>query len=365
LAELRRELDRQLATCIGYPCATDFDYAALEPFLRYPLNNLGDPFAEHGTFRLATRAIEREVIAWFAELTHAPADGCWGYVTSGGTEGNLYGLYVARELLPDGLVYYSEATHYSVVKILRVLGMRHITVRAAADGTVDLEDLGETLRIHRDAPPIVLANVGTTMTEGVDDIAGIRELIDRLAIQRSYVHADAAFAGMTLPFSDGAPPGDFRAGVDSIAISGHKFIGAPVPCGVVLARRVHVDRIARSIEYIGARDTTLTGSRSGLAPLMLWYAIRRWGREGFRARVARGQELAEYAVRRFAERDVAAWRNPHALTVVFPRPPAALQERWQLAAEGDRAHLMTVPAIDEARIDAFIDDYCTAAEEEP
>lgn len=32
----------------------------------------------------------------------------------------MYGLYVARELLPQGIVYFGEDTHYSVAKILRL-----------------------------------------------------------------------------------------------------------------------------------------------------------------------------------------------------------------------------------------------------
>jgi len=40
---------------------------------------------------------------------------------------------------------------------------------------------------------------------------------------------------MILPFVPHPQPWDFRAGIDSISISGHKMIGAPLPCGVVLA----------------------------------------------------------------------------------------------------------------------------------
>lgn len=359
LADLRTELDAQMRTFIGYPCAGDFNYDALQPFFRYPLNNVGDPFSD-GSYRVDTRLIEREVLAWFAALNHASEDEYWGYVTTGGTEGNMYGMYVARELLPDGIVYYSEATHYSAIKIMRVLGLRHITIRAQTSGAIDCDDLYETLRIHRDAPPIIFANVGTTMTEGIDDVVRIKAMLSDLATDRSYVHVDAAFSGMTLPFCKDPPAYDFRCGIDSIAISGHKFIGMPFPCGIVLAQHHHADRIARSIEYVGTRDTTLTGSRSGLAPLFLWYAIQRWGSAGFRRRVAQGQNMARYAVERFLDGGIHAWRNPLSLTAVFPTPPAELQEKWQLAVQGNVAHIMTVPPVNAERVDAFINDYLAA-----
>ena len=48
--------------------------------------------------------------------------------------------------------------------------MPHIMIRSLPSGEMDYEDLNETLRIHRDVPPIIFANIGTTITEGVDDI---------------------------------------------------------------------------------------------------------------------------------------------------------------------------------------------------
>jgi len=105
---------------IGYPIAQDFDYSALFPLLKLPLNNVGDLFIA-STYDLNSRSIEMEVLQFFTQLFNAPQHNWWGYVTNGGSEGNLYGLYVARELYPEGIVYYSEATHYSVQKNIQLL----------------------------------------------------------------------------------------------------------------------------------------------------------------------------------------------------------------------------------------------------
>ena len=364
--EDRERLER-LLTCIreesarylGYPCRGWFDYSELTPFLHYPINNVGDPFAPC-TYHVHTREIEREVLAWFAELNHIAEGDYWGYCTNGGTEGNIYGLFLARELYPSGMVYYAEDTHYSVSKSLRVLNMRHIMIKSQPSGEIDYEDLRETLRIHRDVPPILFANIGTTMTEAKDDVPRIRDLLRELAIPEFYIHCDAALCGMTLPFLEGAPVFDFRAGIDSISISGHKFIGAPMPCGVVLARRRHVDRIARSIEYVGTLDTTLSGSRNGVSPLILWYAIRTRGKEGFRREVEQCVANADYAIRRLKEIGVDAWRNPFSMTVVFPSPPASVQDKWQIAVHGDRAHILTMQTVTRARIDELVADIAGA-----
>ncbi|HSJ03531.1 MAG TPA: histidine decarboxylase, partial [Verrucomicrobium sp.] len=280
---------------IGYPCNQDFDYQELFRFLAFSINNVGDPFGSTN-YRLNTQDFEREVVEEFARMTHAPEGGWWGYVTAGGTEGNMYGLYVARELHPEGICYFSEDTHYSVAKILRLQHTRNIMLKSQANGEMDYTDLRETLRIHRDVPPIIFANIGTTMKGAVDNLQKIRSILDELAIPNAYLHADAALSGMILPFVADPQPWDFAAGADSISISGHKFLGSPLPCGVVLARKQHVERVARSIEYVGALDTTIAGSRSAMTPLFLWHRLRTLGEAGLKDLVHRCLELSEYAV---------------------------------------------------------------------
>ena len=98
------EMEHQATTFVGYPCSQDFDYSEITPLLRYSLNNVGDPFGE-SIYRENTFAFEREVIAFFQKHLRAPAGETWGYTTAGGTEGNLYGLYLARELYPVSVLY--------------------------------------------------------------------------------------------------------------------------------------------------------------------------------------------------------------------------------------------------------------------
>jgi len=355
LDDLYERIAERNASALGYPAAKDFDCSALLRFLAFPLNNVGDPFAE-GTYQVETREFERDVLAFFAGLLRAPEDDWWGYVTNGGTEGNLYGLYLARELHPSGIVYYSEDTHYSVSKNLHFLGMRHIMIRAGERGEIDYEDLRETLRIRRDVPPIVFANIGTTMTEARDDVARIREIMDSMAIRERYIHADAALSGAYLPLLSPRPAFDFADGADSISISGHKFLGSPMPCGVVLAKKHNVSRIARAIDYIGSLDTTISGSRNGFTPLVLWHRIKTLGIEGLRARAQRALHVAAYAQERLIEAGIPAWRNESAITVVFPRVDARVREKWQLATQGDISHLIVMPGIETEQIDAFVED---------
>jgi histidine decarboxylase len=349
-------LSRLRETFVGYPCNQDFDYSELFPFLGYVVNNIGDPFGGQSHVQLNTHELEREVVHEFARFTRAPAEGTWGYVTNGGTEGNMYGAYLAREIYPDGMVYFSEDTHYSVAKILRVLHQRNIMIKSLPSGEIDYQDLRETLRIHRDVPPIIFANIGTTMKGAIDDIAKIRGILEDLAITRYYIHCDAALSGMILPFVDDPQPFGFDAGAHSISISGHKLIGSPIPCGVVLALKTNVERVARSVEYVGVLDTTLTGSRNAVTPLFMWYALRRAGDSGFRACVQECLERAEYVIETFARHGIESWRNKNSVTVVFPRPSAELIRKWQVAPYRDIAHIITMPHVTREIVDAFVAD---------
>lgn len=357
LQDLRLLLEEHASKMLGYPSAMDIDYSELKDFMDFPINNIGDPFIA-STYKLETREFEREVMQFWAKQTCAPDDNWWGYVTNGGTEGNLYGLYLARERYPEGVVYFSKDTHYSVPKNLHFLNMRNIMIRSQDNGEIDYDDLYETIKIRQDVPPIIFANIGTTMTEAKDDICKIKAMLEDLAIPQYYIHSDAAMSGGMAPFLEPKPAWDFADGADSIAISGHKFIGSPIPCGLVLAKKTLVNRIARSVAYIGTMDTTITGSRSGLSPLILWYAIKYLGEQGLRMRANQSLEYARYAEKKLNEIGVLAWRNSNALTVVMPRVSDWVQDKWQLASARNISHIMLMPSryINRQMIDRFVAD---------
>jgi len=360
LDQLYANIQAKTATVLGYPVAMDFDYSELYRFLQFPVNNIGDPFIE-STYGISTRAMEAEVLDFFARLYRAEQGGWWGYITNGGSEGNMYGLYLARELYPKAMVYYSESTHYSVQKNLHLLDMPSIAIRTKENGEIDYEDLHDTIRMNRNMPVIVFANIGTTMTEARDDIRKIKSIFKDLAIHHYYIHADAALTGGYCSYTDPCPAFDFEDGIDSLSVSGHKFIGSPIPCGIVLVKKSHRDRIANSVAYIGTVDTTITGSRNGITPLFLWYAIKRYGLEGFKLRTERCLQVAAYAVEAFNKIGLAAWRNEQAITVVFAEIPKALCLKWQLASDNGRTHIICMPGISEERIDLLVQDILLTA----
>ena len=88
LDTLLRDFEALRHQLVGYPCAQNFDYPPLLPFLSYCPNNVGDPF-RHSNFRSNTHEMEREVVGFLPILMHLPQDQAWGYVISDGTGGEL------------------------------------------------------------------------------------------------------------------------------------------------------------------------------------------------------------------------------------------------------------------------------------
>ena len=268
LAALDDQLRRDRPHNIGFPGATDFDYSALAPFFaQHLLNNVGDPFVD-GAGTNHTKAHERVVVGKVADLLRAPRDDWWGYVTSGGSEGNLYALQIARGLYPEAMVYYSAAAHYSVQTAVQLLALPSCVIDVNAHDEMDYDDLSRKVGSYGERPAIVVATVGTTMTEAVDDVRRIRSILDAGPNAAGFVHADAALAGLPLALLNPAtrPGMDFEDGADAVTISGHKFLGSPIPCGVVITRDRYRSR-APHVDYTASPNSTLGCSRSGHAPL--------------------------------------------------------------------------------------------------
>ncbi|SMF68129.1 histidine decarboxylase [Pseudobacteriovorax antillogorgiicola] len=357
LDQLYATLERENEASMGYPVTKGFDYSKLYRFLKIPLNNVGDPF-QSGTYKVHSHQLEVEVVEFFADLFRAPQDNYWGYVTNGGTEGNLFGVYTARKKYPDGLVYYTDAAHYSIRKNIDILGMESVLVETGADDIIDLAHFEQVVDSSR--PAIVVANIGSTMREAKDDIKAIRATLEKRGLKDIYIHSDAALCGAIAPFLKERPHFDFADGCDSIAVSGHKFIGCPMPCGVVVCKIDNVETQSQYVSYIDGFDHTITGSRNGITPVFLWYQLISLGKAGLQERVERCLSHAAYAEARLRALGLDVMRNRDAITVVFPKPSSELISKWQLACQGDIAHLICMPNISLAHIDAFLSDMSRA-----
>ncbi|WP_197288130.1 histidine decarboxylase [Nocardia sp. NRRL S-836] len=335
-----QERSRRMA---GFPVNLEFDYGPLAPFLSMHLNNAGSPEQE-SEYGLDTKPFEQAVTAFFVELSGGSPDTVFGHLAHGGTEANLFAVYVARERYPDGVLFASREAHYSVPKIAKLLRMPHVAVDVDEHGVMDLDALGREIG-GRGEPAIVVATVGTTGRGAVDDIPGIRRAASDAGVDEVFVHSDAAFGGPLAEFGQPRRPWSFPDGADSVSISGHKIIGSPLPSSVILVREVDADAIRRPGVAVGSDDDTIGGSRDALSPLLLWYALRELGRDGLAGRVRRCLEVTGHAVRRLAEAGLNPTRFPGGNVVLFDRPGDEVMSAWHLLDVDGRAHLSVMPHV--------------------
>ena len=346
---------------------------------RYSINNLGDPFIE-SNYGVHSREFEIGVLQWFARLWEIEDDDYWGYITNCGTEGNLHGILVGREVLPDGILYASKESHYSVFKAARMYRMDAVSVGTLPTGEIDYDELHRSLVANKGRPAVLNINVGTTVKGAVDDVDRILHVLQQAGYSEDkfFIHCDGALFGLMLPFvrdarrvttaatsSTTAPAGTsygdgvitFRKPIGSVSVSGHKFVGVPMPCGVVMTRKRHVMKLSSDIEYLNSRDATIMGSRNGHAPIFMWHTLTRKGYEGLRADVESCIDNARAMKSMLEKAGVPVMLNELSSTVVFERPvEEAFVKKWQLACEGDIAHVVVMPNVTLATLREFTNE---------
>jgi histidine decarboxylase len=356
LLELREKLRAREKFAIGIPTNLAAEYTeVMALFGDQFLNNIGDIFypRERG---LNSQPFEREVLRFFADLYKLGEQEWWGYMTPGSTEGNLSGLYLARQKFPGARLLYSRDSHYSLDKIASILRMESEVIPSLDHGEIDYDQLQRSLAASAGQAVVINLNIGTTIKGAIDDVVRVLEILEQVGISDFYIHCDAALFGGYLPFLDPRPKVDFELPIDSLAISGYKFIGSPFPCGLLLTRREAHGLSGECPEYIASPDTTISGSRNGHAPLVLWHAIRTRGREGLESEAQACVENAAKFCETLSSLNYPCYRNPFSNIVVLKRPSPKLVEKWRLISEGDWSHIVVMQHVTEEKFDAFLSE---------
>ncbi|KAK4795173.1 hypothetical protein SAY86_013167 [Trapa natans] len=162
LARYRKTLMERTKHHLGYPYNLDFDYGALAQLQHFSINNLGDPFIE-SNYGVHSRQFEVGVLDWFARLWEIEKNEYWGYITNCGTEGNLHGILVGREVFPNGILYASRESHYSIFKAARMYRMECVKVGTLVSGEIDCADFKVKLSENKDKPAIINVNIGESL----------------------------------------------------------------------------------------------------------------------------------------------------------------------------------------------------------
>ena len=299
------------------------------------------------------RQAEALVIKWLA-----PYFGMLGgHTTPGSTVANLTGLWAARDAAGAKRVVASSASHLSIKKSARILGMTYEEVpvdgcqRLRADAVPDLTDA------------CLVLTAGTTAAGAVDDLA--------LAGAAAWTHVDAAWAG---PLRLSSKHSTLLMGIDeadSIAISAHKWLFQPKDSGIVLFRDVERANEALSFAggYLAAPNVGVLGSHGAVAvPLLA--TLLAWGRNGVSERIDRCMANAERLSTAIDDHDgYRLLLKPQTGVVLFESLEAGAQQLLRalpaglasIAIIGGKPFLRCVAANPVADIGLIIDNLDAAA----
>lgn len=256
--------------------------------------------------------IELTTINWLKSMLGFP-DSAEGLFVSGGSMANLTALTVARQVklnndIENAVVYFSDQTHFSVERALKVLGFKHHQIcRIETDEhlRISVSALKKQIKEDRtkgEKPFCVIANAGTTNCGAVDSL---NELADLCNGEDLWLHADGAYGAPAILSEKGSALllGIHR--VDSLTLDPHKWLFQPYDVGCVLIRNSqYLSKTFRMIpEYLKDSETNIEEeinfgecgielSRRFRA-LKVWLSFKVFGVAAFRQSIDHGIMLAE------------------------------------------------------------------------
>jgi len=294
----------------------------------------------------ALAQVELVTVDWLRQLCGLP-DRAGGLFVSGGSMANLTCLAVARHVRLDdrmagAVVYFSDQTHSSVERALRVLGFQSEQfARLPSDVAfrLDLEALRHAVALDRAAdrtPFCVVANAGTTNTGAVDPLPALARFCRDEGL---WLHVDGAYGAAAALAPEGRALLEGLEEVDSLSLDPHKWLFQPFETGCALVRdeRWLADTFRILPEYLrdvhGAAEEVHFCDRGvqltrGFRALKLWMSLKVFGLAAFRDAMVWGLHLAEVAERCLREHDCFEIVTPAQLGVVTFRyaPPGLAAE---------------------------------------
>lgn len=257
-------------------------------------------------------AIEMKSIAWLKEIfgfqKHAG-----GLFVSGGSMANLTALAVARHMnlrnnSMNASVYFSDQTHSSVPKGLKILGFQPYQIRKVPSDEeyrLPIDGLRQMIDADRKrglVPFCVVANAGTTNTGAIDPLQALASFCEEEGL---WLHVDGAYGGGSVLSREGK---DLLQGIelaDSITIDPHKWLFQPYEIGCVLVRESsnlkeafkvsaeYLDILEHRSEQTNYCDYGVQLTR-GFRALKFWMSLKAFGLDAFREAVEHGIANAKY-----------------------------------------------------------------------
>lgn len=352
----KKDFSFQSGRILGSMCSEPHPIAR-DAYKKFLDTNLGDP----GLFP-GTKKIERQYISFIQSLLHAPPSSA-GHIVSGGTEGNITAMWLAKQLSGNNEIIIPASAHFSFQKIASLMDMKLKPIPLTRSYTMDVTQVKRKLQTTTAA---VIGIAGSTDLGTIDPIQEIAELCHD---EHVFLHVDAAFGGYIIPFLKtmgyNLPQFDFLSeGVNSISIDAHKMGYAAIPLGVVAFREKQwLEDISVPSQCISSKKQAgLLGTRSG-GPVAAAYAVSRYlGIKGYQQVVSHCMETTTYAVEQICSIGLPIITEPvlNVIGVRLKNPTkverALDQEGWKvnIIDHLSSIRIVCMPQITKEIIDEFI-----------
>jgi glutamate/tyrosine decarboxylase-like PLP-dependent enzyme len=242
-------------------------------------------------------------------------DTAGGVFVSGGSMANMSGMVLAREcILEDGteslgIAYLSDQTHHSVIKALRIIGIKRNQIRLIPTNSsfqMDIAALKETITADREAglkPFVIVGTCGTTNTGSIDPLPALAQVRDE---EKIWLHIDGAYGASAVLGATRSGATNGLGLADSISWDAHKWLFQTYSCSLILVRnklnlaKVYAndgDYLRDALEHDEIPDFWNLGmelTRPSRA-MKLWFTLRVLGVETIGKMVDHGFDLAEIA----------------------------------------------------------------------
>ena len=330
---------------------------AKQAYMQFIETNIGDPGLCPGT-----KQMEAEFIDFLLSMLHAPKHAS-GHIVSGGTEGNITAIWIAKEITKKKEIIIPASAHFSFQKIASLMNMRVQTLPLTKSYVLDITNVKKS--ISKDTAAIV----GIAGSTDLGTIDPIEELGEICSDEHIFLHIDAAFGGFVIPFLKelGFPAGSFDfsiPGVSSISIDAHKMGQAPIPLGTLLLREQEwIETISVQSPCISIdKQAGFLGTRSG-GPLAAGYTMIQYlGHQGFKEIIKNCMKATLYTTKRIEEIGLSLVIPPTmnliAVRLQHPKKITHLleQQKWKVNA---MPHLQSIrivcmPHVTSSVIDEFI-----------
>jgi tyrosine decarboxylase/aspartate 1-decarboxylase len=269
---------------------------ANKAYMKFLETNLGDPELFPGT-----KEIESKLILFISNLLNAPKNS-GGQIVSGGTEGNITAIWIAKQLTGKKEIVIPESAHFSFQKIASLMDMKLVSIPLTKNYFMDVTKVEK--KISKNTAAIV-GVAGSTELGTIDPIPGLSEICRD---ENIFLHVDAAFGGFVIPFlkelSYDVPDFDFRLkGVSTISIDSHKMGYSAVPLGTLVVRdKKWINKVSVDSHCISSKKQAgILGTRSG-GPVAAAFAVAKYlGMDGYKDSIRRCMDTTRYTEKRISE----------------------------------------------------------------